>query len=212
MADQKEKRRVTYETHGEPFLKRITNWTTHGATLTEVAAHLGVARSTLLSWRKEHKDFEEAVKAAARIANDKVVAATFKRACGYEYEEVVEKPLVDVIAKKVVDEYNARLGEGGTKITIDDFKKSFGKEIIVAQKIRKHVPGDVTAQIFWLTNREKNEWKHRSEQTIRNEEDVVSKIDKAKQRLADAEFKEKAKKDGSLIELPNNDKRTAAGE
>ncbi len=201
MSKPKDKRTVSYETHALPHLKRIANWASKGATLLEVAEKLHISYATLRLWRKSHPEFDEALKVACKIANDKVVAATFKRACGYEYEETTEKPLTDVIAKKMIEEYNSKLPEGKTKITMEDFERMFGKETIVTQKLTEYVPGDVTGRIFWLTNREKNEWKHRSEQTVRNEGDMADKLERAKKRLVDAEFKEQVKQSGNVIDI-----------
>lgn len=52
--------------------------------------------------------------------------ALFKRAVGYEYEEVREETKNGVIIKRIVT--------------------------------TKHIPGDTTAQIFWLKNRKPDYW------------------------------------------------------
>ena len=54
----------------------------------------------------------------------------FKRALGYDYEE----------AKTIVEQL------------FDGSKKS------KVERIKKHVPSDVTAQIIWLKNRKRNTW------------------------------------------------------
>lgn len=50
----------------------------------------------------------------------------FKRAAGYDYEEVKEEYQNGELTKKVVT--------------------------------KKHIPGDITAQIFWLKNRRPEYW------------------------------------------------------
>ena len=73
------------------------------------------------------------------------------------------------------------------------FKRAIGYTIkINEQKIDKdgcihdlvkdvHIPGDTTAQIFWLKNRKKNEWRDKiesndDEKEIQNAKDIIVKI------------------------------------
>lgn len=55
-------------------------------------------------------------------------------------------------------------------------------------EIEKEIPGDVTAQIFWLKNRKPDKWKDRRNETEDNKEDKLDKLfDQIEGALKDAE-------------------------
>ena len=61
---------------------------------------------------------------------------------------------------------------------------------ILTKKVKKHVPPDTTAQIFWLKNRKPNNWKDRVEtdedkEAVANASQVIAKIRKVAQEYTD---------------------------
>ena len=61
---------------------------------------------------------------------------------------------------------------------------------ILTKKVKKQVPPDTTAQIFWLKNRKPNNWKDRVEtdedkEAVTNASQVIAKIRKVAQEYTD---------------------------
>ena len=78
---------TTYETDVEPFLNEIEGWAKQGLDMGQIASNLGIGRTTLFSYRKEHEELLERLKRGKSHADIQVENALFKRALGYEYEE-----------------------------------------------------------------------------------------------------------------------------
>ena len=112
----------------------ITGWARKGLTDEQIAKNMGIAYSTLRDWKKKYPAIQAALKKGKEVVDYEVESALYKRAIGYEVEE--EKIYIQEI-------------EGRT---------TKRKEIT-----KKHVPGDTTAQIFWLKNRKPKEWRDRQE-------------------------------------------------
>lgn len=102
-----------------------------GLTLPEIAAEFGIARSTLCAWKKRYPEFSEAMEEGKGAADAQVENTLFQRALGYTFEE-----------SKVYQ----GLSEGEMVV-----KKT--------ERTTKHIPGDVTAMIFWLKNRCPDTWR-----------------------------------------------------
>lgn len=118
----------------KPKLAELREHFDHGATMPDLAAFLGIAVSTLYKLQDEHADVAEAIKTARSRADAHVESALFKRAMGYDYQEL-----------QGVKEQ----GEDGELKT-----KS-------ARFVTRHAPPDVTACIFWLKNRRPDAWNDR---------------------------------------------------
>lgn len=97
-----------------------------GATDAQLADFFEVSVSTINLWKVEHSEFSESIRVPKALADERVEQSLFRRAMGYEHDEV------DI---KVVD-----------------------KEI-VQTPIRKYYPPDTTAMIFWLKNRNPDQWR-----------------------------------------------------
>lgn len=104
-----------------------------GAIDEEVAAEIGIDIATLYRWKRSHPEFCEALKIGKEVADARVVDSLYKRAIGYEYEEV----------------HNC-------------LQDSVDGEETKHKVIKKHMPPDVTACIYWTKNR-MDEW-----QDVRN--------------------------------------------
>lgn len=139
-----------------------------GLTDRELAVSLNISPDTFYTYKKK-ADFSEAIKKGKAVADDKVVQSLYKRAIGYEYDEVTKEP--------VYIQY--RKGKGGKKSKVSE-------TLVTTKTVRKHVNPDVTAQIFWLCNRRPETWRHKKQ--IEHEMDggtkellrkALTKLDKA---------------------------------
>lgn len=118
-----------------------------GATDAQLADFFEVAVSTVALWKVQYPDFSDALKIPKEAADARVVHSLYRRATGYEHDDV-----------------DIRVVNG---------------EIIVTP-IRKHYPPDTTACIFWLKNRDKDNWREKPEGEVSDETAEVLKklIDK----------------------------------
>ena len=124
----------------EEKLTLITGWARKGLTDEQISKNMGIAYSTLREWKKKYSALQAALKKGKEVVDYEVEAALYKRAIGYNVEE--EKIYIQEI-------------EGRT---------TKRKEII-----KKHIPGDTTAQIFWLKNRKPADWRDRKETQLSGE-------------------------------------------
>lgn len=121
--------RITcYDPKRHPVIARMLR--ACGRTMEDVALAIGVTRPTLNNWAKANPEFADALQMGLIQANAQVVDSLFKRAIGYEYEEV----------KTVVT------------------KDADGRPISRVERTKKQVAPDVGACCFWLKNRESEEW------------------------------------------------------
>lgn len=141
----------------EEGLARIAGWTRDGAIDKDIAAKCGVAYSTFRGWRDKFPALSAALKEGKEVVDLLVENALLKRALGYTYEEKTYE------RKQITEE-----GDTGMVLT-----KTVTKEVIP----------DTTAQIFWLKNRKKAEWRDNAERLEMERE----KLELAK-RLTDAQI------------------------
>lgn len=103
-----------------------------------------------------------------------------------EFSEALKK------GKEVIDfeVENALLKRAlGYTITIEEEKLDKYGDVHTLKK-DVHIPGDATAQIFWLKNRKPNNWKDRVEtdedkEAVTNASQVIAKIRKVAQEYTD---------------------------
>ena len=112
-------------------LLRIEAWCRDGLTEADIAKNTGVSVTTLGIWKRNYPSFLAALKRGKEVVDVLVENALYKRAMGYEYTETKETSYKD--------------GEGKL------FKR--------VERYTKQIAPDVTAQIFWLKNRKKEEWR-----------------------------------------------------
>lgn len=120
-----------------------------GVSDTLIAERLEINLTTLYRWRTKYESFRLNYEEGYLLANAKVQRSLFNRAVGYNIEEV------------------------DTKIAKD--QKGKIKSITTNQKT-KHIPGDTTAQIFWLKNRMPEQWKDKIEETGTNGDGLVQSL------------------------------------
>lgn len=103
-----------------------------GNTITTTCEAVGIAKSTFYEWMEKKSDFSDAIKKAQSTADKKVENALFKMATGtFEYiERHYETTVID-------------------KLKLGTLKKT----------IKKTLAPNITAQIFYLKNRNPDEWR-----------------------------------------------------
>jgi DNA-binding XRE family transcriptional regulator len=122
----------------EDFPKLAEMYARNGLSDKQIAENLRISQETFYQYVKHRPEFSEALKRGKAPIDFEVENALLKRAMGYEYEEEST-------------EYVAGIDENGKiKPTIKE------KRII-----KKQVPPDTGAAIFWLTNRQKDRWKQK---------------------------------------------------
>ena len=140
-----------------------------GFTDEQMAKEFGVSRSTLSRWKEDYPEFAEILKENKAIADKQVVDSLFKRANGFEY---VETHI-----------------EG-----IDSGKDENGNQIISNRKIKqikKTVLPDPTSMIFWLCNRDKENWQQRQNFTHDLDNTLTDLIKKVNGNLSGAKDSKK---------------------
>lgn len=126
-------------------LQQIETWAAQ-CTDRELADRMGITRSTLAKWKKDFSDISDSITrgrtdihACAEVEN-----TLLKRALGYT--ETIRKPI------KIK---HVKYGPDGKRISEEE-------EIIQTEE-QVHVPADVGAIKFFLTNRAPERWQNRVE-------------------------------------------------
>lgn len=119
-----------------------------GYTDKQLAVHFKVSEATINNWKRRFLEFLESLKKGKDDFDSRVVEQSLlKRAVGYIYVETTREPCV-LIKRK------------GKKLEISkvDFS-NVRSEMVVTKTVTKDVAPDVTAQIFWLKNRQPERWR-----------------------------------------------------
>ena len=80
-------RKSKYDTEIKPHLDEIREAVKNGATVTEIAAALGIAESTLYKYKAEKKELADAFARGRANIIIQIRGALLKKALGYEYQE-----------------------------------------------------------------------------------------------------------------------------
>ena len=120
----------------------------NGFTDAQVAEVIGVEEVTIKSWKKLD-EFRIPIKDWKEEADAKVEKSLYKKAIGYEYDEVTYEQ------SKV----------GGLALGMTDEDINFIKHTPTAKTkvVTKQFAPDTLAIIFWLKNRKPEEWKDKSD-------------------------------------------------
>jgi hypothetical protein len=128
-------------------LIRIEGWAKDGLIDEQIAANLGVRRSTLHNWRVRFPEIAEALSKGKDSADREVENALFKSALGYEYDEKTY-------------ELDRKTGE-----------------IVLVKTVTKRVPPNPTSGIFWMKNRKPDEWRDKQLVDIASDVELNVRID-----------------------------------
>lgn len=142
-------------------LTLVEGWAREGLTDEQIAKKLGISKTTLYKYENEHTELFELLKKGKEVVDYEVENALLKRALGYEYEE-----------KTYETKYNERTDKLEEKLT---------------KRVRKQVPPDTTAQIYWLNNRKPKQWRNKQDINLSdNGMSLADAIQKAyEQRVGD---------------------------
>lgn len=134
----------------------IEGWARDGLTEEQIAANMGISRSTLSEWKKKHSDISDTLKRGKEVVDRQVENALLKRALGYRYKETTKELVTD--------------------------KDTGYSELVITKVVEKEVIPDTTAQIFWLKNRKPSMWRDRAQMDIDAEfskvDELIEAIDK----------------------------------
>lgn len=126
------------------MLLLIEGWAREGLIDKEIAQKMNVSEPTLNNYKKKYPEIKEALRKGKELVDIEVENALLKKALGYNVEVQKAFKIKDII-------YN----ENGRKISETE-RIEYAKEEV-------HVPADTTAQIFWLKNRKKVQWRDKVE-------------------------------------------------
>ena len=115
-----------------------------GYTDKNLAIHFKVSEATINRWKNEFCEFCESLKKGKDDFDSRVVEqALLKRAVGYSYVETTRE--LQSENEEVIDDEDEE-----SEISI--------QTLAVTKKVTKHMAPDVTAEIFWLKNRQPQRW------------------------------------------------------
>lgn len=119
----------------EDALLRVQGWAREGLTDEQISRNIGIAIRTFYEWQERYPQFRQAIKKGKAPVDLQVENALLKRALGYEYEETITE--------------------------IEQIEE--GKQKTHVRRIKKQMPPDVGAIVFWLKNRRPNKWRDKIE-------------------------------------------------
>jgi hypothetical protein len=128
-------RPTKWETKILPHLSDIQKWIEAGVTIDEICERIDIAPSSWFEYANKHEVLKNLIDWSRSVTNSRVESSLLKAAMGYEYEEI----------KSVIEE--DKNGKKRTRI----------------EKVKRHMPPNPTAMVFWLKNRAPNEWNDRRE-------------------------------------------------
>ena len=131
----------------EDGLLQIEGWARDGLTNDQIAHNIGISGRSFAEWISRFSSISSALKKGKAPVDMEVENALLKRALGYEVEETITE--IEEIPIKVKN------ANGETETGIKTKKH--------VRKVKKHIPPDVTAQIFWLKNRRPGRWRDKIE-------------------------------------------------
>ena len=138
-------------------------WARDGLVDAQIAKNMGVGEATLYNYKNKYPEIREALRKGKEVVDIEVENALFKKAIGYNI--IVQKAfkLKDIIY------------ENGKKISETERIEYADEEI--------HIPADTTAQIFWLKNRKKAQWRDKVEYEANTDE--LNKVKELLTKISD---------------------------
>ncbi len=100
-----------YETNVKDKLILVEGWTRDGLTDEQIAKNLDISSASFYKYKLEHSEFSEALKKGKEVADYMVENALFKRALGYQYDEVTEErgEITKVVTKEMAADTTAQI-------------------------------------------------------------------------------------------------------
>lgn len=164
--ESEKKKRGRRSLYQEEYANQALKLCLLGATDKELAEFFSVSEQTLNKWKKDFPEFLESLKKGKNIADANVASKLYNRAIGYDYEE--------------------------KHFETKSSKKDAPPELVEAKRIKKHVPADTTAAIFWLKNRQPEKWRDRKEvdANVNLSDELESMTDEQLQKIIDGKEEE----------------------
>lgn len=153
MSKKKSGRKPLWEELDIPSkLEAIKGWAQQGSTDAEIMEMLNVSKNVFYQWKKEKKEFYDALKKGRYDSNGEILNSAFKQTTGY-YQTITEPMKL----KKQVNK--------GTE------EKPFWVEEDVIEMVTydKFVPANNTMTIFMLKNRIPEHYKDKQERELTGE-------------------------------------------
>lgn len=124
----------------------LEGWKRDGLSDEQIAHNMGIAYSTLKDWKQKYSAISDALKKGKEVAIYEIENSLFKRARGFQTEEVTEELRKDA---------KGRIIESHVK------------------RVRKQVPPDTGAAIFILKNARPEKWSDRPKADDADIEDLT---------------------------------------
>lgn len=121
------------------FDERAAELCEGGAKDEELAEAFDVSVRTINRWKVANPTFRHAIKDAKSVADERVKRSLYHKALGVEYEEMQPIKL--------------------KRVKYEDGKRVSEEEFVELVPVKKFVPADTTAGIFWLKNRQSQHWR-----------------------------------------------------
>lgn len=132
----------------EEGLTLVQGWARDGLNDEQIAKNIGIAVRTYYEWQERFPQFRQAIKKGKAPVDIQVENALLKRALGYEYEETITE--------------------------IEEVEEGRQKKHV--RRIRKHMPPDVGAIVFWLKNRKPGKWRDKIEAAPDMENELLQSL------------------------------------
>ena len=144
----------------EKVIQKCERLAARGLTIIQIGASLGWSEETIHKKKRENPELAESIKRGQSKGIETVSNALFKRAKGYAYKETHEEIRPDKDGNPT----------NHTKI------------------VKKQVAPDVTAQIFYLKNRDAENWKDKQDHKVSSDItlNIVSEFDAVKNEDSDS--------------------------
>jgi hypothetical protein len=114
-----------------------------GAKDEDLAGFFGVTVTTIANWKNRYPRFLDSLKAGKRGADIEIAHSLYRKGCGYEYTEQQAVKLKTVLYSK-----GKRVKE---------------EEHVEVVEVARAIPPDTVACIFWLKNRDKENWRDKQD-------------------------------------------------
>lgn len=138
----------------EDGLTKVKGWAKSGLTDEQIAHNMGIAYSTFRKWRDDYGALSAALKKGKEVVDFEVESALHQSALGYYVEE----------KETLIEEVDGRRKQK-------------------VRKLKKWVPANTTAQIFWLKNRKPADWRDKQETEVTGKDGGAIEIDDARSKL-----------------------------
>lgn len=138
------------------FIEDARRMAEAGYTDIQMVEEFGIGRTTFYRWKKDFPDFRDAIRIAKEEPDNQMERSLYHSGNGFEYFEEVPIKVKDI-------EY-------------DQGRKVKETERVEVVQVKRTVPPNSTAQIFWLKNRRPDLWRDKKEIDVNPHEDWIARL------------------------------------